>query len=309
VTTAQPDESSSLAGSTLASLPRLGVGILYNPALPAFLHSELESFDYAEIIPDTFWTDRGVGQSPRYEEIESSVDFVNWLTSCRPVLCHSIGLSIGSAEIFDVEHIEQIAHWQRRYAFPWHSDHLSFARVNGEDGHDHNAGLSIPVPYDEDVLELIASRVAYIQRRISTKFLLENNVYYVDIPDQDMSEPEFLNKLSAMTDCGLLLDVHNVYTNARNHGFDPARFIDDLDLSRVVEVHIAGGSEYAGMYTDSHAGPCPEPVWDLLDWVAAQAANLCAITFEFHESYYPLLKTAGIREQLEQARNVWIRYH
>jgi hypothetical protein len=131
----------------------------------------------------------------------------------------------------------------------------------------------------------------------------------VDIPEQDMTEQEFLNGLTRLTNCGLLLDVHNVYVNARNHGFDAAAFIEQLDLSRVVEVHIAGGSELAGMYTDSHAGPCPEPVWDLLEQVASSASNLCAITFEFHESYYPLLEISGIRAELRRARSVWDRYH
>ena len=190
------------------------------------------------------------------------------------------------------------------FDFPWHSDHLAFNLA--EHGVDElNAGVTLPLPRDRATLESLAPRVAEVRRRLPVPFLLENNVYYVDLPEQEMSEPEFLNRLTGETGCGLLLDVHNVYTNAVNHGFDPHAFVDQLDLGRVVEVHVAGGNEFAGMYTDSHAGPCPEPVWELLGRVVAGAPRLAGVTFEFHASYYPLLGPDGIRRQLDRAREVW----
>jgi uncharacterized protein (UPF0276 family) len=291
----------------LASLPRLGVGLLYNAALPDFLQNNLDAWDYAEIIPDMFWTDQGKGHALRYVELESWVESLDWIAARRPIIAHNISLSIGSAGRFDADYVEQIARWQGRYRFPWHSDHLSFAQIRDAEGQDHHAGLAIPIPYDHETLDMVVDRVTYVQRHVPIPFLLENNVYYIDIPEQEMTEPEFLNRLTARTGCGLLLDLHNLYANARNHGFDPADFLDRLDLSRVVEVHIAGGNELGGMYADSHAGPCPTPVWELLDRVAPTAPNLCAITFEFHESYYPILQTKGIRAQLERARRVWAR--
>lgn len=293
--------------STLAEIPRLGVGVLYNPSLAGFLRSELELLDYVAVIPDRFWTDRGPGHPARFEEIGAWMEVLGHVAERRPVVSHSVGMSIGSAEWFDGEHLEQLARWNRRFGFPWHSDHLSFARVAGEDAHSVAAGMACPVPYDTEVLEMVAERVERVRRTVSAPFLLENNVYYVDLPEQEMSEPEFLNRLADRTGCGLLLDVHNVYVNSVNHGFDPAAFIGALELDRVVEVHIAGGSEMAGMYTDSHAGPCPEPVWELLDRVVAGAPNLCGITFEFEETYFPRLGTEGVREQVMRARAAWDR--
>jgi uncharacterized protein len=291
----------------LAGVPKLGVGVLYNAALPEFLSTSLESLDYVEVIPDAFWTDSGAGSEPRYAELESWIDVLDWLAVRRPVIAHNIGFSLGSADSFDFEHVERIADWQERYRFPWHSDHLSFVRISGPEGHEHNAGLAVPVPYDQELLDLISERIEHIQRTVPIPFLIENNVYFVDIPEQEMSEPEFLNRLTARTGCGLLLDLHNLYANSRNHGFDPWDFLNELDLSRVVEIHIAGGSELAGMYTDSHAGPCPEPVWELLSGVVPRVPRLSAITFEFHDSYYPLLGVDGIRGQLERAREIWGR--
>lgn len=293
--------------SRISSAPRLGVGVLYNAALPDFLRANLNLLDYVAVIPDTFWSDGGAGVSPRYAELEADVDFLEWLATRIPLVAHGIGLSIGSAGPVDLEYVEQAAAWQERFSWQWHSDHLSYVRVTDDGGHDHNAGLAIPLPYDDEVLTMIAERVRMVHERIPAPFLLENNVSYIEIPDQEMSEPEFLNRLTAATGCGLLLDVHNVVVNATNHGFDAAAFVHEIDLTRVGEVHVAGGSELAGMYTDSHSGPSPDAVWSLLDDVVAEAPNLCGITFEFHESYYPRLKWDGIRRELELSRAAWDR--
>jgi len=287
-----------------AEAPPPGVGLLYNPSLPEFLEANLDRIDYLEVIPDTFWITGAEGADERYAEIESAVEVLERVASQRPVVGHNIGFSLGSADDFEAGYLEQVANWQQRYAFPWHSDHLSFVRVHDDDGHEHNAALAVPVPYDEELLTLIARRIDSIQRRVPAPFLVENNVYFIDIPEQEMTEQEFLNGLAEMTGCGLLLDLHNVYTNARNHRFDAFAFVDELDLARVVEIHIAGGSELGGMYTDSHAGPCPEPVWELLEAVAPRTRNLRGVTFEFHDSYYPLLGSEGVVRELDRARSV-----
>jgi uncharacterized protein (UPF0276 family) len=305
MTTASPAAATE---PDLHSLPRLGVGVLYVPSLPAFLRQHIDSLDYLAIVPDRFWADDGPQAGTRYHEMERQVELLDWVAERKPVIGHSVGLSIGSADLFDDEHVRQIARWQSRYGFPWHSDHLSFNRIPGLDAHSDLAGLAIPVPYDDDVLDMVAERAARVREIIPVPFLLENNVYYVDLPDQDMSEPQFLNALSARSGCGLLLDVHNVYVNSVNHGFDAREFIRAVDLSRVVELHIAGGSDMGGMYTDSHAGPVAEPVWDLLDDVVQNAPNLCGITFEFEDGYLPALGGGdGVLRELDRARQAWDR--
>lgn len=295
------------ADSPAAAAPELGVGLLYNRAVAQFLRFELDGLDYVEFIPDLLRTDHGPGRAPRFTGIEEQIELMDWVAERRPVIAHSIGLSIGSAGLFDAEYVEELARWQRRYRFPWHSEHLSFARVPGEAGADHHAGIALPVPYDRETLDLVAGRVRRVQEAVAAPLLLENNVYFTEIPEQEMSEPEFLNALATETGCGLLLDLHNLYTNARNHGLDMAGFLDALDLSRVVELHVAGGNEVEGMYVDSHAGPCPGEVWDALAAVAPRAPNLRAVTFEFDESYYPALGAEGVRAHLDRARAIWAR--
>lgn len=293
---------SSPSTNRLATLPKLGVGLSYQGPLRDFVLENLDSFDFLEIIPDIFWTDQGTGTPGRYRENPDSKPFLDRVAEHKPIVAHSVGLSIGSADRFDTGHVGQIASWQRRYGFPWHSDHLSFIRLESPSGHSVDVGLTLPVPYDEAVLDMLSERVGHVQAEVPVPFLLENNVYYFDIPEQEMGEAEFLNRLSARTGCGLLLDLHNVYVNARNHGFDPMELLDGLDLTRVVEVHLGGGMEVDGVYLDAHSGPCPEDVWRMLDEILPRTPNLAGVVFEMFGNYFPSIGPEPLRQELRKAR-------
>jgi uncharacterized protein (UPF0276 family) len=219
-----------------------------------------------------------------------------------PVVLHGIGLSICSAEIFDEEYARKLMELADRFNSPWLSEHLSFTRIGT--GHEVNAAIPLPVPYDREALDLLVPRARFFSERCDRPFLLENNVYYFQYPGQEFSEEEFLNKLCAAGDCGVLLDLHNLYTNAVNHGFDATDYLGHLDLANVGEIHIAGGVPMMGFHTDSHTGPVLEPVWALLEQTVPRARNLRGITFEFHESSYGLLGESGILEQIDRVRAI-----
>jgi uncharacterized protein (UPF0276 family) len=240
--------------------------------------------------------------------LDSWTEFLDWASGRFPLVAHSIGLSLGSAEFSDDAYVEQLARWHRRYGFLWHSDHLSFAQVRSAAGHEQHAGMAVPLPFDFDVLEMVTTRIRALRPLIPSPFLVENAVAYLTFSDQDMTEPKFLNALVRDSGCALLLDLHNLYTNARNHDFDASSFLQALDLDAVVEVHVAGGAEFAGMYADSHAGPCPEPVWSLLEEIMPRTPNLKGVTFEFHDSYFPVFGAEGVRKQLARARAIWARH-
>jgi len=282
--------------------PKAGVGVLFNPALIDFVGTHGEALDYLAVIPDRCWADPGPSGTGRFRELAAPLAIIERAALRLPVVLHSIGMSLCSAEVFDLAYVENLAGWCRRFDCRWASEHLSFTRVGG--GHEVNASLALPVAYDAELLELLAPRVRDVQRRLGRPFLLENNVYYVDFPEQEMGEAEFLNRLMDETDCGLLLDLHNVHTNARNHGFDAESFLHALDLERVLEVHVAGGDEMMGFHTDSHTGPVTPEVWRLLECVAPHATQLRGVTFEFHESSWPLLHAAGVQAQLDRAREI-----
>ena len=290
------------------STSALGIGILHNPVVPDLLKSDPGMVDYVSIMPDLFWSDDGLGTNPRFVESETWMEFIDWARGRYPLVAHSIGLSLGSAVFSDDAYVKQLADWHRRYRFLWHSDHLSFAQVRSASGEEQHAAMAVPLPLDFEVLQMLTGRIQALRPHLPSPFLLENAVAYVTFSDQDMTEPAFLNSLVRDSGCWLLLDLHNLYTNARNHKFDASAFLRQLDLDAVVEVHVAGGTEEGGMYTDAHSGPCPEPVWSLLEEIMPCTPNLKGITFEFHDSYFPIFGANDIRAQLDRARAIWSRH-
>ena len=279
-----------------------GVGVLFNPSLDQFVERCLDRLDYLAVLPDRAWIDRGVGSSQRFEPLPLVARLLDDVSSQIPLVLHAIGLSVGSADIFDEEYAQNLISWATRLQSPWISEHLSFTRVTA--GKEINSAIALSVPYDQPVLDMLIPRVRFLTERLPCPFLLENNVYYFSYPEQQFSEEEFLNELCRQTNCRVLLDLHNLYTNAVNHHFSALDFIRNLNLENVREIHVAGGVPMMGFHTDSHTGPVLEEVWQLLEHVAPLIPNLGGVTFEFHESSFSMLGEAGILEQVDRARSI-----
>jgi len=267
-----------------------------------FVERSLAEVDYLAVIPDRGWIDRGVGAECRFQMLPAAEALLWQISLEKPVVLHSIGLSICTAEMFDQEYAQNLVDLALRLRSPWISDHLSFTRVGT--GHELNSAIPLPVPYDKEILEMLKPRVQFFTERLQCPFLLENNVYYFRYPDQDFSEEEFMNQLCRTSGCGVLLDLHNLYTNSVNHGFPAEDYLGNLNLGNVTEIHVAGGSPMMGFHTDSHAGPVPDPVWGLLEKVVPLAKNLRGVTFEFHESSYGMLGESGILVEIAHMREI-----
>lgn len=291
------------------NVPKLGVGLNYQPQLRAFIEEHAgTAFDFLEAVPDIFWLDHGLAVTPRYVDNAPGWRFLERIAERVPVIPHSIGLSIGSTHRFNREHLVQIRACHTRLKFPWHSDHLSFHLTGHEDPSviaDDNVGVTMPLPRTSATIEMLRTRIEEVHATVPAPFLLENNVYFVELPGAEFTEPEFLGELCRTTGIGLVLDLHNVYTNARNMGFDPFEFVSTLDLTPVVEIHIAGGFELGAFYYDSHSGPTPEPVWKLLQWVVPRAPNLAGIVFEIFGTWYDDMGPHRMRDELARMGEVW----
>jgi uncharacterized protein (UPF0276 family) len=270
--------------------------------LTEFVATHARSLDYLALIPDRSWVDHGPGSAARFEELPEVYRILREVSRTLPVAMHCIGMSICSADVFDEEYLSRLAEWRVRHSCVWTSEHLSFSRSWA--GHESNAAVALPVPCDREMLDLLIPRVRMAQEVLGCPFLLENSVYYYTFPEQEMTEVEFLNQLTQETGCHLLLDLHNLHTNAINHKFDARAFLSALDLTRVLEIHVAGGSSLMDFRIDSHNGPTPEDVWQLLELVAPRATSLKGVTFEFHESSWPQLRDDGVLGQLARARGI-----
>jgi len=290
------------------ALPRLGVGLAFQAPLRALIDHPGDDFDLIEVVPDTLWSDLGPGHEPRYIDDSTHVPWLDRIARQQPVIPHGIGLSIGSAAHFDPRHLLHLQRWHRRLRFPWHSDHLAF-HVADHEGEAVNVGITMPLPRDQATLDMLKPRVAQVLASVPVPFLLENNVYYFDLPEAEMDEPRFLNALSHQCGCGLLLDLHNVHTNATNHGFDARAFVDDLDLRAVGEIHVAGGMSIGGVYLDAHSDTVPEAVWALLEHVLPRCPNVGAVVFELFGSWYDVVGELRVRADLRRLKAMWQQVH
>ncbi|MCU1266388.1 MAG: uncharacterized protein JWM21_2706 [Acidobacteria bacterium] len=267
-----------------------------------FVERSLDQLDYLAVSPDRAWIDNGLGSANRFEPLPLMAALLDEAARELPIVLHGVGLSICSAEIFDKEYAQNLIDWANRLGSPWISEHLSFSRIGL--GHEVNSAVALPVPYDEESLNLLIPRVRFLTDTLSCPFLLENNVYYFNYLEQTFSEGAFLNELCRQTGCSVLLDLHNLYTNAVNHSFDALEYINELNLENVREIHVAGGVRMMGFHTDSHTGPVLDSVWELLEHTVPLTPNLQGVTFEFHESSFGRLGEEGILEQVEHARSI-----
>tara|TARA_Y100001934_G_scaffold217956_1_gene258877 strand:+ start:419 stop:1186 length:768 start_codon:yes stop_codon:yes gene_type:complete len=173
---------------------------------------------------------------------------------------HGLNLSLGSAEGFNAQYLSLLAEVVTRVDPPWWSEHISFTQAGGvEIGH-----LS-PVPFNREGMNSLCQNITRAREIIQQPLILENITYTMQLPWSDIEEGEFLAELLERTDCGLLLDVTNLYTNSVNHEYDAIRFLEQLPPDRVVQLHYVGGEQHEdGHLIDNHSHPTPDPVWELM---------------------------------------------
>ena len=296
--------------TTFSSLPKLGVGLNYQPGLQAALESLGDLIDFFEISPDLLCRERVRDGERALDYHPALLDEALQSTAGRPLVAHGLGLSIGSVAGWNEGYLRILDELSARRPFLWHSEHLAFLLTTDADGRPLHTGVPLPLPFTEEALALLTPRAAALGSRYAAPFLLENFTYYLpDLPsDNGRDEVAFLNDLTERSGCGLLLDLYNFYCNAVNFRFDPYAALSRLRLDRVIEIHIAGGATHDGFQLDVHSKTTPEPVWELLEWVAPRAPHLAGVVYEVMEQALTLVGVDGIRSQLARAHDVWDKY-
>ena len=228
------------------------------------------------------FTDYGIGiglRSPHYHHILTRKPTVDWfeiisenfmIDGGRPlhlldqildqyrVVQHGVSMYFGSAHRIDREHLRRLKDLVKRTKTPWLSDHLCWGSVDGRYTHD-----LLPMPYTWEAVETTAANIREVRDFLEVPLAVENVSSYAEFHMSEMSEWEFLHEVVERADCGILLDVNNIYVSSKNHGFDPRMYIDAVPADRVAQIHVAGHSKFEKYILDTHDHPVLDPVWKL----------------------------------------------
>jgi uncharacterized protein (UPF0276 family) len=225
----------------------LGVGVGFRRPHVVQVLRDRPPMDWFEVISENYFAEGGI-QRRNLEELRAAYR----------VVPHGVSLSIGGAEPLDADYLSRLRALVRSLDAPWCSDHLCWTGFGSFDVHD-----LLPLPFTQATLDHVVERVKRVQGELGVPFALENASSYMEYRESTMPEEAFLAELSERADCGLLLDVNNVYVSAHNHGFDARAYIDAIPADRVVQMHVAGHADKGAYLLDTHGDHVTAEVWDL----------------------------------------------
>jgi uncharacterized protein (UPF0276 family) len=218
-----------------------------------------------------------------------------------PVVLHGVSLSIGSTDPLDRHYLKKLKALTATIEPEFVSDHLCWTGVGGENLHD-----LLPLPYTEEVIAHLVSRIDQVQDFLGRRMVFENVSSYLSFRHSTMTEWEFIAEISRRADCGILLDVNNIYVSSVNHEFDPIEFLKGIPKERVAQIHLAGHSQEGAYLIDTHDQPVSEAVWELyreatrrfgaISSMVERDANIPA----FLELEKEVLRAKSIREELSE---------
>jgi hypothetical protein len=203
--------------------------------------------DWLEILSENYMVGGG-----------KPLHYLDRIAERYPMVMHGVSLSIGSSDPLDRAYLIQLKALAERVHPQFISDHFCWTGVAGRNLHD-----LLPLPHTDEAVRHVAARVREVQDFLGRQILLENVSSYLSFTHSALTEWEFIRAVAEEADCGLLLDVNNIYVNSCNHGFDPQDFIDAVPVERVQQIHLAGHSRNGKLVIDTHDHPVPDPVWSL----------------------------------------------
>lgn len=268
----------------MENLRNLGVGIGFRPQFKGELFLNRDKVDFLEITADHY-----LDSNPQ------KIEELNLLKQHFPLIPHGLSLSLGSAEGLDEFYLEKFAALVEEIQPEWCSDHICFTKSGGV-----NIGHLSPVPTTREAVSVLVGNIKRVKSVIKTPLILENITYTFQYPNSEMTEAEFLRRVLEESDCGLLLDVTNLYINAVNHKFDWRRFLDELPVERIVQLHFVGGHQHGDFLIDSHSQKTAEEIWEVYREVCARTKVKGAI-LERDENFPPF---EMLIEEMELARKI-----
>ena len=278
----------------------LGVGVGLRPAhYNEFLMKKPQSVSWVEVISENYmnWGEQLNILRP-FQTLEK-------IRNHYPVVLHGVSLNIGSSDPINKNYLNSLKDLIYKINPAWVSDHLCWTGINGENFHD-----LLPLPYTEEVLNLVGDKLLQVQDFLGRRILIENPSTYLQFKHSEMSEVEFIYLLVKKADCGILLDINNVYVNSINHNFNPIDYLMAIPKENVCQIHLAGHTDKGTYLVDTHDAPICDEVWELYRWSVSHFGNISAMVErddnipEWEELQSEISKVAEIRkEENEKAIN------
>ncbi len=265
-----------------------GVGLGLRRPLDAFESLPDGRVDFFEVAPEN-WIGYGGLQGKRFTALAERF----------PIFLHGLSLNLGGIKPLDMDLVHAVGDFMRRHGCVLYSEHLTAC---GDDGHFYDL---MPIPFTMEGVRHVAQRIVQVQEALGQRITVENASYYL-APGQEMSELDFVHAVVTEADCDLLLDINNIVVNGGNHGYAPTRFVDELDLSRVRYLHIAGHRrENDQLCIDTHGMPVGEAAWALLDYTYERLGGACATLLERDNNLPPM---AELLAETDRIRTIQARY-
>ena len=210
--------------------------------------------DWFEIISENYMVDGG-----------RPLAMLDRILDQYRVVQHGVSLYFGSAERLNRQHLKRLKVLVQRTKTPWLTDHLCWGSVDGRYSHD-----LLPMPYTFEAARITARKIREARDFLEVPIAVENVSSYAEFHVSEMTEWEFLNEVVERANCGILLDVNNIYVSSRNHSFDPRDYLNAVSPERVAQIHLAGHSKFEKYILDTHDHPVIDPVWKLYEQAIAR---------------------------------------
>jgi uncharacterized protein len=288
------DEKPAKRGDTPATTAPFPLRSIENLAGASFKHEHLAAIldegpirGFFEIHAENYM---GAGGWPHYALAALRREY--------PVSLHGVSMSIGGPQALDQAHLARFRTLVERFEPSLVSEHLAWSTHETTYFND-----LLPLPYTETTLRRVCEHIDEVQEAIGRPILLENPSTYISFQESTLSEAEFIRSITMRTGCGLLLDINNVFVSATNHGFSPLEYLDNLPLSRVDEIHLAGHAVQTDdegdlLLIDSHDGPVADAVWKLFSIVIAKRGAVpTLIEWDSQIPDWPVLKAEAAMAQ------------
>ncbi len=238
--------------------PHLGFGLgLRSEHYNDFLNGDV-AVDWLEILTENYMVPGG---KPLY--------YLDKIREHYPVVMHGVSLSIGGVDPLNLDYLRELKTLAQRVEPKWISDHLCWTGTQGINLHD-----LLPLPYTQEALQHLITRVTQVQDFLGQRILLENVSSYLSYQHSTISEWEFVRELANKADCLILLDINNIHVSAHNHNFDPLTYLDAMPPERIQQIHLAGHLNKGDYSIDTHDHEIVDAVWSLYTEALAKFGHI-----------------------------------